>query len=220
MPSSSVAADQRPTTNDQRPSPSTDKASAIARPSSVVFRPSSFVLRRLSFLVCLLALLLASCGQAAPAESEAASPGGVNPESVTESFFDDLGAALKDPALRTANAREQWADRLADYFAPNERDDQREALGLALDSFAADMRELTPQEQLLIEIRYDNIRKLSDDGATALVEPVNGRIYLQVMRDDYITHERETPLSDIIGRADGAVPTVKIGNDWYLTETY
>ena len=42
----------------------------------------------------------------------------------------------------------------------------------------------------------------------------------QVLRDGYLIDEQETPLGQIIGRDDDTVPTMQVGNAWYLTESY
>jgi hypothetical protein len=144
--------------------------------------------RCLSFVVLLLAL--AACG-AAPgdAASQADLAGGsrFGPESVAENFFKDLRDALKDPALADDAGRSKWAEKLANYFAPNERDDQRAALHAALSNFTDGLKQLDATQ--------------IDDRGVVIPE-----------------FEQEIGFENITGRSDGAVPTIKIGDRWYLTE--
>jgi hypothetical protein len=141
---------------------------------------------------------------------------------VTSGFFTDLGHALKDPGLSNTTVRTRWVDQLATYFAPDERDAQRETLDNTLASFADDRAKLAADETLTIEISFDTPRVISNDGQHALVVLPNASIFMQISR---ITdrgpvpyYEQPISLDRVIGRADGAVPTVKIGNYWFLTE--
>ena len=148
--------------------------------------------------------------------------GGLSPESVTRGFFQDFGSALKDTNLTDEDARDSWVERLAGYFAPNERDVQRIALSDALYSFASDRARLNPDEELTIEIKFDEPRSISNDGTRALVLLPNASIFMQIskMTDQGPVPYYEQPISldRVIGRPDGSVPTVKIGSRWFLTE--
>jgi hypothetical protein len=175
-------------------------------------------------VIALLLILLPACG-AATTTTTTANPGtggDVNPEAVAQHFLEDLGKALKDPGLKNEEKREQWVITLANYFVPRERENQRELLEAALGSFVADLEtELAADESFTIEIRFDDIVMLpGGNDQRVLTQPVNGHVYLLITRGDYITHERETPLADIIGRPDGALPTVREGKMWFLTEQY
>jgi hypothetical protein len=183
------------------------------------------------FIVVTLTLLaLVACG-AAPGDttSQADSGGGsrFGPESVAENFFKDLRDALKDPALADDAARSKWAEKLANYFAPNERDDQRTAMNAALSSFTDGLKQLDTAQMLTLDLRFTNVEKISDDGDHALVRPVNGAnnasIYLLIAHTNdrgvvVPEFEQEIGFEKITGRSDGAVPTIRIGDRWYLTE--
>ncbi|MBK9714699.1 MAG: hypothetical protein IPO81_25850 [Kouleothrix sp.] len=182
---------------------------------------------RLALLAALLvALLLALAGCAMPRQetpSQIDQPGGgVNPESVTQSFFEDLGSALKDPQLADDDKRGAWAERLAGYFAPAERDDQRIALGSALDNFASGLGKLEDNESLTLELRFERVVKISEANDRARVRPVNGSIYVLITRSTtagvVTLYEDNVSLDKIIGGDDGAVPVVRIGRTWYLSE--
>jgi hypothetical protein len=175
-------------------------------------------------------LLLVACG-AAPGDAtpQADSGGGsrFGPESVAENFFKDLRDALKDPALADDAARSKWAEKLANYFAPNERDDQRTAMNAALLSFTDGLKQLDAAQTLTLDLRFTNVEKISDDGERALVRPVNGNnnasIYLLIAHTNdrgvaIPEFEQEIGFEKITGRSDGAVPTIRIGDRWYLTE--
>ncbi|HEX9374092.1 MAG TPA: hypothetical protein VF897_23975 [Roseiflexaceae bacterium] len=177
-----------------------------------------------ALLLVLVLLALTGCSMR-PAETPAqANPGGggPSPEAVATSFFDDLGQALKDPQLADDKRRGEWVDRLAGYFAPNERDDQRIALSTALDSFATGLGKLDPNENLTLELRFEGIEKLSDNGSRALVRPVNGSIYVLITRTTSAgvanLYEDNVGLDKIISAGAGAVPVVRIGRSWFLTE--
>ncbi len=169
--------------------------------------------------------LLAACG-AAPGEvaprAEQTGAGGVNPEAVAQSFFEDLSAALKDPALARDQTRSYWVERLSGYFVPNERDDQREILSDTLASFAAGERQLNPDQTLTLELRFDRVEKIADSGDSALVRPLNADIYLVIAhttdRGPVTDYDQTIGLDKIIGRPDGAIPVVRIGDRWFLTE--
>jgi hypothetical protein len=213
-------------TTDHRP-PTTDQRQTCHR---VTLSPRCLV-RVSRWLSCLALLLaLAACGAApgdATPQADAAGGSRFGPESVAENFFKDLRDALKDPALANDAARSKWAEKLANYFAPNERDDQRAAMHAALSSFTDGLKQLDPAQTLTLDLRFTNIEKVSDDGERALVRPVNGAnnasIYLLIAHTDdrgvvIPEFEQDIGFEKITGRSDGAVPTIRIGDRWYLTE--
>lgn len=187
---------------------------------------SSFGVRWPSAIVLMLALLLlAACG-ATPGETPATvaqtGGGGIGPEAVAHSFFADLSAALKDSTLVRDESRSYWVERLSGYFAPNERDDQRELLSNTLASFADGVSQLNPDQTMTLDLRFDGVEKVSIDGDNALVRPRNADIYLVIAhttdRGPITDYEQTISLDTIIGRADGAIPVVRIGDRWFLTE--
>jgi hypothetical protein len=175
-------------------------------------------------------LVLTACGVAsddlnAPVDQSGGSR--IGAENVAQNFFEDLRSALKDPKLSDDAARSRWAEQLAGYFAPNERDDQRVALNTALATLVSGLERIGPDQTMTIELRMTAVQKLSGDGDHALVRPVNGTanasIYLLIahVNDRGVQipdWEQEVGFDKIIGRADGAIPTIKIGDRWYLTE--
>jgi hypothetical protein len=175
-------------------------------------------------LVALL-VLLAGCGfVATETTTQGAQTGGsdLGPDAVARNFFEDLQSALEDPQLASEDKRGQWVERLANHFAPNERDDQRIALRSALDSFVTGLGKLGPNEDMTIELRLDGVEVVSESGSSALVRPVNGSIYILITRatDAGVATiwEQNEPLAKIIGNPNGAVPVIRIGRTWYLTE--
>jgi len=186
--------------------------------------------RLLAFLVAL-ALLLAACGAVAgdpePSADDPAGGSRFGPESVAENFFKDLHDALQDPKLADDTTRSRWAEKLANYFAPNERADQRIALDTALASFTDGLAKLDESQTLTLEVRFTGVQRVSSDDEHALVRPVNGdsnaSIYLLIAHTSdrgvvIPDFEQEIGFDKIIGRPDGAIPTVRIGDRWYLTE--
>lgn len=178
--------------------------------------------RRSILWYAFVACFLVAC-TAAPAADEASVGGGFSPESVTESFFEDLQRALRDPNLQQEETRSFWAERLAGYFAPAERDTQRVALRRALASFASGLRQLADDETAIFELRgLQPVEKVADDGERALVRLPSASISMTLMRtterSSFVFYEQTIGLSQVIGRSDGAVPLVKIDGRWYLTE--
>jgi hypothetical protein len=183
------------------------------------------MLRRLLIVLVGFVLLGSACATMpeAPVDDEAQSGGGgVSPVSVTQGFFDDLEKALKDTKLTDEDARDGWVERLAGSFAPNERDAQRIALSDALTSFANDRAQLGADEELTIEFRFDQPQQALIDDTHALVHMPNASIFMQIARmtdrGPVAYYEQPISLDRVIGRSDGSVPTVKIGNRWFLTE--
>jgi hypothetical protein len=175
--------------------------------------------------VLALALLLSACA-APPQPGETTQEiGGINtPEAVVESFFEDLGDALQDADLASQERRAYWVDRLAGYFAPNERDDQRLALQEALGSFARDLEALAPNETLTLELRgFDPARAtMAADGQRATVRLPEATIYMLITRatdqGPVTIYEQPIGFDLVISNPEKSVPLVKIGGRWYLTE--
>jgi hypothetical protein len=172
----------------------------------------------------LAALYFLSGCAAAPSQNSAQAPvsgGSFSPEAVAQSFFDDLGSALDDPNLADDQQRGAWVERLAGYFAPNERDDQRIALRAALDSFTAGLDKLEPNEKLDLDLKIERLEQVYQTDDRAMIRPINGTIYVIITRTTSAgirnLYEETVPLEKIIGN-DGAVPVLRIGRSWYLTE--
>lgn len=161
--------------------------------------------------------LLSSCGAAVLEEDIGL--GGITPEAVVESFLEDLNAALAEPDLGVAAVRQAWANRLASYFAPGERADQRLALREMLDGFAsANARPARGQRAELV-ITYDRIRALRTDELTAQVEVVNAVITVRWLdANGEVLLERSGALLRLIGREARGLPVVRVEGRWYLTE--
>ena len=178
-------------------------------------------LRVLIILLLLGALAACGFGSATP-EQVAQTGGGSSPELVAQNFFEDLRQALKDQQLSNETKRDQWVERLANYFAPIERDDQRVALSSALENFVSGRDKLNQNETLTLDVRFDKIEKISEDGDRALVRPTNGSIYILITRatnnGTFTLYEDDVPLTKIVGDPNGAVPVIRIGRSWFLTE--
>jgi hypothetical protein len=204
--------------NDDRPS-TTDDRQPTRLPWQVVSGRSLVVVVLVSLALSLLSACAAASGQSV---AEAPAGGGsFSPETVAQSFFDDLGSALQDPKLNDDQQRGAWVERLAGYFAPNERDDQRIALRAALDSFATGQGKLEPNEDIKLELKIDRLEQVEQTGDRATIRPVNGAIHVLITRTTSAglqnLYEETVPLEKIIGN-DGSVPVVRIGRSWYLTE--
>jgi hypothetical protein len=170
-------------------------------------------------------LAFAACGLTSEEVVVGGEQGGgseIGPEQVAENFFEDLQSALKDPQLANDDKRGQWVERLSSYFAPNERDDQRIALSSALDNFVAGLDKLAANESLTLELRFDGVEKVSQSESRAMIRPINGSIYVLITRatDSGIAtlYEDNVGLDELLGSQDGAVPVIRVGRAWYLTE--
>ncbi|MFO7169736.1 MAG: hypothetical protein DIU80_017075 [Chloroflexota bacterium] len=174
---------------------------------------------------------LAGCGtvpqpRAVPRVAPQEIGGGFDPQQVVASFFGDLDDALHDPDLRDATRRSYWVERLASYFAPNERDDQRVILSQALTSFVQDMAQLAEDETLTLELRgFDNVEELPTDpadGQRATVRLPDAEIYMLITRagpnGPVTIYEDTVGLDQLIGNPGKTVPLVNVGGRWYLTE--
>ncbi|WP_245668738.1 hypothetical protein [Chloroflexus islandicus] len=164
-----------------------------------------------------LGLLLGGCGAAALEENVGL--GGVTPEAVVESFLEDINAALADPALNETATRQMWANRLASYFAPGERADQRQAMREMLDGFASANTRPARGSRAEVTISYDRTRVLRADERTALVEIVNAVMTVR-WRDNEgnLLLERSGALLRLIGREESGLPVIRVDGRWYLTE--
>ena len=189
-----------------------DRQTHLARQWSVVIALTAFVLS-----------LLSACGMTPGQSIVQGTQGGgsFSPVAVAQSFFEDLGNALRDPKLAEEQQRGAWVERLAGYFAPNERDDQRIALRAALDSFTAGRAKLEPNESLTLDLKIERLEQISQTEDRAMIRPVNGVIYVLITRSTSTgiqnLYEETVPLERIIGN-NGSVPVLRIGRSWYLTE--
>lgn len=165
-----------------------------------------------------LALLLAGCA-AAPAEQELAGAGSPTPQGAVESFLAVLNEALADPRLGQAEARRAWSERLASYFAPSERADQRAAMGEMLAAFADSASRPAFGSRVQLEVTYSGIEIISRSGDEALVRVVDGVFALRWLDDGgEVLRERSGGLTEVIGQASGGLPVLRVGGSWFMTE--
>ncbi len=169
------------------------------------------------FLCCCLLLLISGCSTVSLDEDIGL--GGVTPEAVVESFLEDFNTALADPALSEPTARQAWANRLASYFAPSERADQRLVMREMFDSFARNNLQPVRGSKAEVVITYDRTRANRIDEMTALVEVVNGVMTVR-WRDaaGNVVFERSGALLRLIGREANGLPVIRVDGRWYLTE--
>jgi hypothetical protein len=164
-----------------------------------------------------LGLLLAGCGVGdSPADSDRAF-GDISPQAVMQSFLEELNKAISDPQLADSTIRRRYVDRLASYFAPNERDDQRTALGDALGQLVAGQRQRTSEERrpLTLKLSVERVEKVSGDADRALVRPINARLVVVYLTDRGPEEGESIALEQLIGGAE--IPVVRIGDRWFLS---
>lgn len=172
-------------------------------------------------LSCLFLGFLSSCSQSSD-DILAGSPGSSTPQDVVEGFFEDFNQALKEMPGSDSVRRRYWADRLAGYFAPLERVDQRDALGLALYTYAMGSQQLGESERLQFDITYSSLELLQSQEDAAQVRLVEGLLRLRIMRIDgeseIPVRIDERPLGETIGKPDGIIPLVRVNGRWFLSE--
>lgn len=168
-------------------------------------------------LLLLLTLLLAACG-AEPSKDDLLGRGGPTPQAVVESFLGSLNEALQAD-LSDATARRGWAERLASYFAPSERADQRAVFSQMLAGYAASAARPTYGSTISMEITYSGIELLERNGDRALVRVVDGQIVLQWLNEDgAVVRERTGALTTLVGQTSGGLPVLRVGGSWFMTE--
>lgn len=164
----------------------------------------------------LVALLLSACG-VAPSEDELLGRGGPTPQAVVESFLTSLNEALQAD-LADATARRSWAERLASYFAPSERADQRAVFAQMLANYATSAARPAFGSTIHTEISYSAIEVLARDGDRATVRVVEGQVLLQWLNDEgEVVRERTGALSTLLDQTEG-LPVVRVGGSWFMTE--
>lgn len=193
------------------------RGSDRAAPPRAAGRPGG-VRRFLGALALALALILTGCA-AAPAEQELAGAGSPTPQGVVESFLAELNKALADPELGSPPARRAWSERLASYFAPSERADQRAALSEMLGAFADSASRPAFGSKVQLEVTYSGIEIISRSGDEALVRVVDGVFALRwIDANGEVVRERSGGLTDVIGQASGGLPVLRVGGSWFMTE--
>ncbi|NJN15807.1 MAG: hypothetical protein HC822_05725 [Oscillochloris sp.] len=170
-------------------------------------------------LFALLALLGACSAPAVAVADEEAGRGGGSPEQVVDSFVESLNLALRDPSLNDPNVRRTWSERLASYFAPSERVDQRTVFAGMLSRFATTAQQPFVGERVSLEIIYTRTEVIAQDERSAEVSLVDGTIELRWLDDSgNILRGRSSNLMDLIGGGRAGLPVLRVGNQWFLTE--
>ncbi|NJN65649.1 MAG: hypothetical protein HC884_02495 [Chloroflexaceae bacterium] len=165
----------------------------------------------------------AGCGMPLEVEEDPILTGGNTPESVVDNFLRDLNSALKDPFITERETRQLWERQIAGHFAPSERLDQREAIALMLANFATGMANLAEDQTLTVEIRYEGVRLIEQQGHTARVQIVDGWLSLRQYRlvengKRVVQRDQGRPLSEILGQKDQIIPVRRIDGQWFITE--
>jgi hypothetical protein len=136
-----------------------------------------------------------------------------------DGFLEDLNAALKDANLGNPTTQQIWAERLAGYFAPGERIDQRTAFGDMLASFADTVQHPIVGSKATLEITYSRVELVSHDGGQALVRVVDGSFTLRWLdAQGEVLRERTGSLTEVIGDQSGGIPAIQVDGLWFLTE--
>jgi hypothetical protein len=175
-------------------------------------------------IACLSPLMLAGCSLPEDVEGNERAIGGETPEAVIRSFFDSLNTALQDPEITEQETRQVWAERLATYFAPSERIDQRDILWQMLADFATRLERVDEHMEITLEVTYEGmyIAEQSDD--SAMVRLVGGTLHFRrvwVAENGYrsiVTDQRHS-LNEVLGQSEqGGFAVLRVNGRWFLTE--
>ncbi|NTW98078.1 MAG: hypothetical protein HGB28_05955 [Oscillochloris sp.] len=174
---------------------------------------------RLSAILFLLALVACAAPSDGSASNSAGGVGRSSPEAAVDGFLEDLNSALRDPSLADAAAQQSWAERLAGYFAPDERLDQRVAFSDMLAGFVDTAQNPVVGSKATLEITYSRLELLSRDGDEALVRVVDGSFALRWLdAQGDVVRERTGGLTEVIGQQSGGIPVLQVDGLWFLTE--
>jgi hypothetical protein len=181
--------------------------------------------RYLFVLLCWAMLLLLPTACALPADEESSDLSGDTPEDVATNFFASLNEALQDPQLTEEQTRRAWAERLANYFAPTERAEQRQALGEMLAYFAADVEQLDNNQQMTLEVDFSGVQVIEPD---SLNEHVKVRLTDATIRyrliqlgengSRRILRDQQRPLYEVLGQEEETFPVIQVNGRWFITE--
>jgi hypothetical protein len=171
-------------------------------------------------------VLLAACAPAADLEREEARIGGETPEAVVVAFVENLNQALEDPQLSEEEPQRAWAERLASYFAPSERVDQRNALWDMLAIFAIQRDQMTENQELTLEVLYEDVQVTpeGDQGNRASVRLIGGTMHYRrvfVAENGYrsVISDRRLSFNEVLGMdEDAGLPVLQVNERWFLTE--
>lgn len=150
---------------------------------------------------------------------DASVPGGSSPGAVVESFVEDLNLALQDKHLADATVQRSWAERLAGYFAPSERNDQRSALRQMLAGFVDTAQRPVVGSQISLAITYSRVELIASSENKALVRLVDGTLNIRWLNEQgEVLRERTGNITEIIGQTSGGLPVLRVNGLWFMTE--
>ncbi|MCS6881402.1 MAG: hypothetical protein RMK84_10540 [Oscillochloridaceae bacterium] len=170
----------------------------------------------LLLLLLVILLLLPACG-AEPSEEDLVGRGGPTPQAAVESFLATLNEALQAD-LTDETARRGWAERLASYFAPSERADQRIVFSRMLAAYAQSAVRPVYGSTATVQIAYSGTEVIERQSDRALVRVVDGKVTLQWLDGEgQVVRERTSALATLMGQTEG-FPVVRVGGSWFITE--
>lgn len=193
-------------------------------------------------VVCcvLCCLALAGCSQSEAGtidpQQDTLDVGSQTPEETVASFFAEFNAALSEPSMQEPDVRRAFAERLAGYFAPVERIDQRAVFLHMLSQFAESQQTLEQNEQWVIQITFAQIEVERQDETHARVRLVDAFVQLRRIRhqENYeeVLFEQQKSLAEVLPRASNlltqteqvagenwAFNVLQVNGRWFLTES-
>jgi hypothetical protein len=171
--------------------------------------------------IALLLLALAACAAPVsdPTADDTSGVGRSSPEAAVDGFLEDLNRALQDPNLGDATTRRSLAERLAGYFAPGERIDQRTAFIDMLAGFADTSQNPVVGAKVSLALTYSRVELLSRTGDKALVRVVDGTFDLRWLdANGEVVRERTRGLAEVLGQQSDGLPVLRVDALWFITE--
>lgn len=167
-------------------------------------------------LLLVILLLLPACGSEL-SEEDLVGRGGPTPQAAVESFLATLNEALQAD-LADETARRGWAERLASYFAPSERADQRIVFSRMLAAYVQSAARPVYGSTATVQITYTGTEVIERQGDRAVVRVVDGQVTLQWLDGEgQVVRERTSALTALMGQTEG-FPVLRVGGSWFITE--
>lgn len=176
------------------------------------------------FTLLVLLLVLMGCSDVVEPTGPAEVAGSESPEAAVQGFFLQTNAALRDPALSQPGVRRSWSARLASFFAPSERIEQRQVLGQMLADFATGLETLAPNEEITIEIGYDNVQVVQQDATHASVRLQDATFtyrVVEVAESGFrnVLYSQQRPLHEVLGVEESSgFQVLQVNGRWFITD--
>ncbi|NOK60618.1 MAG: hypothetical protein GFH27_549297n217 [Chloroflexi bacterium AL-W] len=192
-------------------------------------------------LLFMLSAILAACGggnattdtpESGEADGGSVAEASEGPEERIASFFNDFGTAMSDPEIGMESKQTEWAETLANYAPPEQREEALGAMTDALSEFGSItqmLEEQTGQTDLDIRMQMEftdiETELVSETDTTAEVALAGGIVKMELVGDGVEQLgdmagmlNQEVPISEMFGPDMESFPMTKIDNVWYIDD--